>query len=575
MANKILIKRSNTQSVIPSTSAIDYGELAINTFDGRLFAKTNSGTPAVVDLTRNDPIRVLGDASSTYAWDQSTYTSNVLVTLNTVNSNVGSFGGKAAGVLTIPIVTVNAKGLVTGVTTTTFSAAGDFGNMSTQNNNTVEIIGGTIDGTVIGGTTRAAGSFTSVTTTNDVTVGGNLVVQGTTTTVNSTTVAVGDKNIELAKDATNAAQADGAGLTVIGPATAATITYASSDNSWNFNKKINAGAIDATSIAVSGGVSGASFSGIIYPTAGSGTEGIIFPNNPGGGGSDAASIKYYAYSGEATVLELKVLNDSGGPNGPDYIRLNATGGTTVDNTLTAGAVTVTNALSAGSISTTGTLGAGASTLGLTTATAINDTPIGNATPSTGSFTTGSFSGVTNFGANLTVATDKIVLRSSNGDIITQGNLFVTQGKITVKDLEITGVTNLGSVSTNGVSATQIVYANNSGALVGDATLTFNDSTKVVSLTNLTSTGNVTIGGTLAATGAVTFSSSLDVTGIVTLNAATRVTSNATYTTNSFNSGAFSVAGDVSVAGKMQVSGAIYKGGNEVLSTADTIDGGTY
>lgn len=575
MANKILIKRSNTQSGIPSTSAIDYGELAINTFDGRLFAKTNSGTPAVVDLTRNDPIRVLGDASSTYAWDQSTYTSNVSVTLNTVNSNVGSFGGKTSGVLTVPIVTVNAKGLVTGVTTTTFSAAGDFGNMSTQNNNTVEIIGGTIDGTVIGGTTRAAGSFTSVTTTNDVTVGGNLIVQGTTTTVNSTTVAVGDKNIELAKDATNAAQADGAGITVKGPTTPATITYASADNSWNFNKKINAGAIDATSLLVSGAVSGDSFSGAVYPTAGSGTAGVIFPNNPGGGGSDAASIKYYAYSGEATVLELKVLNDSGAPNGPDYIRLNATGGTTVDNTLTAGAVTVTNALSAGSISTTGTLGAGASTLGLTTATAINDTPIGNATPSTGSFTTGSFSGVTNFGANLTVATDKIVLRSSNGDIITQGNLFVTQGKITVKDLEITGVTNLGSVSTNGVSATQIVYANNSGALVGDATLTFNDSTKVVSLTNLTSTGNVTISGTLAATGAVTFSSSLDVTGIVTLNAATRVTSNATYTTNSFNSGAFSVAGDVSVAGKMQVSGAIYKGGNEVLSTADTIDGGTY
>ena len=577
MANKILIKRSSNQGVVPSTAQLDYAELAINTYDGRLFAKTNSGTPSVVDLTRNDPIRVLGDASSTYAYDQGTYTSNVTVSLNTVNSDVGSFGGKTNGVLTIPIVTVNAKGLVTGVTTTTFSAAGDFGNMSTQNSNNVSIIGGTIDGTVIGATTRAAGSFTSVTTTNDIVVGGNLVVQGTTTTVNSTTVAIGDLNVELAKDATTAAQANGAGITVVGPATPATISYASADDSWNFNKTVNIGTLNFNNAVTTGNVEAAGLKGTIFPSVGSGLSGIIWPSNIGGGSGDNASIKYYVHSNqEAAVLELKIGNDAGpDASGPDYIRLNAAGGTVVDNTLTADAAVVNNALTAGSISTSGSLAAGATTLGLTSATAINATPIGNATPSTGSFTTGGFSGATNFGGNINVNTDKIILRSSNGDIITQGNIYVTQGKISVQDLEITGNTTLGSISAAGVSATQVVYANNAGALVGDATLVFNDSTKVLSLTNLATTGWANVGGVLLVGGAVTLSSTLNVTGLTTLQAATQVTSAATYTTNTYNTGAFAVAGDVSVAGKMQVQGAIYKGGNEVLSTADTIDGGTY
>ena len=269
MANKLLIKRASTQSKVPLVSDLDLGELAINTYDGRLFAKKNDGSATIIDLKQNDPIRVLGDASSSYDWDQSTYTSNVTVTLNNVNGNVGTYGSKGTGSITVPVVTVNAKGLVTAVSTETFSLSGDFGTMATQNANAVAITGGTIDGTAIGQTTRAAGNFTdvdasgnvtvtgtlfsnditssSVTVAGDAVISGNLTVQGTTTTVNSTTVSVGDLNIELAKDATSAAQANGAGLTVVGPATAATITYASSDDSWNFNKKVN-----GTSLTLSG-----------------------------------------------------------------------------------------------------------------------------------------------------------------------------------------------------------------------------------------------------------------------------------------------------------------------------------
>jgi hypothetical protein len=79
--------------------------------------------------------------------------------------------------------------------------------------------------------------------------------------------------------------------------------------------------------------------GIIRPTSGTGTNGIIFPADPGGGTGDLATIQYYAATGEDTVLELAVTNDAN-----DIIKLNATGGTTVTNKLTAGSLeTIGNA----------------------------------------------------------------------------------------------------------------------------------------------------------------------------------------------------------------------------------------
>lgn len=47
----------------------------------------------------------------------------------------------------------------------------------------------------------------------------------------------------------------------------------------------------------------------IRPSAGSGLNGIIFPNDPGGGGWDSAWIKYYPQSGEACTLEIGTSND--------------------------------------------------------------------------------------------------------------------------------------------------------------------------------------------------------------------------------------------------------------------------
>jgi hypothetical protein len=83
---------------------------------------------------------------------------------------------------------------------------------------------------------------------NNLTVNGNFTVLGSTTTINSTTLTVEDKNIELAKNSTSAANSDGAGITVIGPATPATIAYDADTDTWNFNKTIVGTVQGATSI---------------------------------------------------------------------------------------------------------------------------------------------------------------------------------------------------------------------------------------------------------------------------------------------------------------------------------------
>ena len=73
--------------------------------------------------------------------------------------------------------------------------------------------------------------------TGTVVIAGNLQVDGTQTTINSTTLDVDDLNITVASGAADSAAANGAGLTVDGAG--ANITYTHATTSWDFNKDIN------------------------------------------------------------------------------------------------------------------------------------------------------------------------------------------------------------------------------------------------------------------------------------------------------------------------------------------------
>jgi hypothetical protein len=61
-------------------------------------------------------------------------------------------------------------------------AVSGLGSMAFQNSNSVSITGGTIDGTAIGGSSAAAGTFTTVTASGDVTIADKIVHSGDTNT---------------------------------------------------------------------------------------------------------------------------------------------------------------------------------------------------------------------------------------------------------------------------------------------------------------------------------------------------------------------------------------------------------
>lgn len=133
------------------------------------------------------------------------------------------------------------------------------GGLSDVVNDTTPQLGGNLD---VNGNSIVSASNGNITLapngTGKVIISGNLQVDGTTTTINSTTLDVDDINITIAKGAVNAAAANGGGITLEGPTTSATITYASADDSWNLNK--------LTKITGSLSVSG----DIIAPTGGGG-----------------------------------------------------------------------------------------------------------------------------------------------------------------------------------------------------------------------------------------------------------------------------------------------------------------
>jgi len=69
---------------------------------------------------------------------------------------------------------------------------------------------------------------------------GDLTVQGTTTTVNTATLAVEDKNIELAKNGVDNSDADGGGITLNGGSDPdKTLTWTTSSSAWNSSEHIN------------------------------------------------------------------------------------------------------------------------------------------------------------------------------------------------------------------------------------------------------------------------------------------------------------------------------------------------
>lgn len=50
MANTIKLKRSAVPGKVPTTGDLALGELGLNSFDGKLYAKKDNGTASIVEI---------------------------------------------------------------------------------------------------------------------------------------------------------------------------------------------------------------------------------------------------------------------------------------------------------------------------------------------------------------------------------------------------------------------------------------------------------------------------------------------------------------------------------------------
>ena len=144
--------------------------------------------------------------------------------------------GGVAGALTGNADTATALATARTIGGTSFDGTANInlpGVNATGNQNT--------SGTAATVTDAAQSAITSVGTLTGLTISGDLTVGGTTTTINSTTLTVDDKNIELGSVASPSdTTADGGGITLKG-ASDKTILWENDTDTWDFNQGIRVG----------------------------------------------------------------------------------------------------------------------------------------------------------------------------------------------------------------------------------------------------------------------------------------------------------------------------------------------
>jgi hypothetical protein len=290
---QILSRGSGTVSISAGQTSGETGNFDIFTANTRRLRVSSTGNIGLNVLNPTSRLHVVGDTLVTGVVTATTFvgtlsgtatstvnipnltgdvtSNNTVTTLATVNSSVGTFGGTGA----IPVVTVNGKGLVTGVTTvapnngtltlsvsgtglsgsSTFTAnqAGNStftvtSNATSDNTNSTIVArngsGGFVAG-VVTATQFSTGSGNVAIGTNIITgpaeitidpaavgdntgavrIKGDLYVDGTQTIINSSTIELADFNVGIATTVGTNLLLDGAGIGIGSSAIRKTITW--------------------------------------------------------------------------------------------------------------------------------------------------------------------------------------------------------------------------------------------------------------------------------------------------------------------------------------------------------------
>jgi len=197
------------------------------TFSGNITGDVTGNADTATSWATARDLSLTGDGTATLSGVDGTANVSAALTLATVNSNVGSFGSSTA----IPVLTVNAKGLVTAATTASITTS-----LTLQSddavNNTVDLAADTLK--ILGGT-----GITTSNSGDDVTISGDDATTSTkgiasfnSTNFSVSSGAVSTTDITAASDSGSAAVTNGGTLTFSGTtneietsATGTTVTF--------------------------------------------------------------------------------------------------------------------------------------------------------------------------------------------------------------------------------------------------------------------------------------------------------------------------------------------------------------
>lgn len=237
MANVLQVKRNawNTVSAgAPNADTLAFGELAWDTAGKILYIGRQTDSAGTTET-----VKVVPNASSSTVGIASFSTNNFVV------SSGGAVQIKDLGVATEEL----AADAVTGAKIADDAVdsehiADNAVALGTQTTgNYAALVQGTTNEIEVTGTPGEGATFT-IGLPDDVTIAGNLTVQGDTVTLNTGTLTVEDKNIVVAKNITadpaSAAGVNGAGITIGANASAPSLTWNNSGSVdfFEFNKPV-------------------------------------------------------------------------------------------------------------------------------------------------------------------------------------------------------------------------------------------------------------------------------------------------------------------------------------------------